>query len=421
MYFVRTLKLGRDPRIDTLAKITGELYSRVLVSFWRTVRRRGLWLKPSSLMRWHTDARIHAHTADAVVQQFCWALKSWRKRRKRDRSARPPRRMRRYARIYWKSSAIRMHRGTLLLSNGKYTAPLVVPWSFPRPAFVEIGWDGMQYELRAVYQVSPRVMPLGDQVAGIDLGEVHTAGVYDGRQANIINGRHLRSLRRYQNKLKAHLSMMIARKQRRSRRWSRLGRSKARQLRKLQNQILDVLHKQTSYIVSTLYERGVQTMAIGDTRGIRLRTNLGRKANQKVHQWLGGRARNMLTYKAARFGMNVALIDERYTTQTCPRCSNRSRAKGRIYRCKLCSEVYHRDVVGAVNIRAKYLGNFGSSVVGVHPAQAGMASPSGVRYSAHLRCSSLRPTLSGAGSREKMPGPAAAVTSVPACKVASAS
>jgi putative transposase len=41
--------------------------------------------------------------------------------------------------------------------------------------------------------------------------------------------------------------------------------------------------------------------------------------------------------------------------------------------------VYHRDGVGAMNIRRKYTG--ASLVVGA------MASPSGVRYQPHLRCS----------------------------------
>ncbi|MHB8590672.1 MAG: RNA-guided endonuclease InsQ/TnpB family protein [Vulcanimicrobiaceae bacterium] len=387
MYHVRRLKLGRNEQIDALAQIAGALYSHTVVSFWRTVRK-GVWLRPSSLMRWHTDPRLHAHTADAVVQQFFGALNSWRKRRKEDPNAHPPRRRPRFGRLQWKNSAIRVRDGNLALSNGRQTAPLVLPWVFEQPAIVEIGWDGIQYELRAVYAVDATATPLGTGVAGIDLGEVHVAAACDGTNTTIVSGRYLRSKRRYQNKLKAQLSSQLDRKKRGSRRRERLARSKARQLRKLQHQVNDVLHKQTSHLVSTLHASGVQTVAIGDVRSIRQRTNLGKNANQKLHQWLAGATRWMLTYKSERLGMNVELVDERYTSQECPACRYRTKPTGRRYRCRSCRATFHRDQVGALNIRAKYLGAI--PVVGV------MAPPTGVRFHPHLRRSSRVPAVSAA-------------------------
>ncbi len=43
-YFVRKLKLNRTEQLDSLARAAGELYSRTLVSFWRTVRKKRVWL-----------------------------------------------------------------------------------------------------------------------------------------------------------------------------------------------------------------------------------------------------------------------------------------------------------------------------------------------------------------------------------------
>ena len=393
MYSVRRLKMGHDPHIDELVQIAGSLYSRTLVSFWRTVRK-DVWLKPSSLMRWHTDAGLHAHTADAVVQQFFGALKSWRKRRKDDPNAKPPRRRCRFARLQWKSSAIRLRGGSLHLSNGKTSAPLLLPWSFSLPTMVEIGWDGTQYELRAIYTIAATNGALGTNVAGIDLGEIHLATTNDGFTTTIVNGRYLRSKRRYQNKLKAHLSALIDVKKRGSRRRMKLARSKLRQLRKVDHQINDILHKQTSNLVSTLRAAGVQTLAIGDVRTIRQRTSLGKKVNQKIHQWLAGATRFMLTYKAACLGMNVVLVDERYTSQTCPNCGRCKKPAGRIYRCGFCFAVFHRDQVGASNIRSKYQGFWHFPVVGVHPLKNGMASPTGLRFYPQLRRSSQRVSIS---------------------------
>ena len=162
-----------------------------------------------------------------------------------------------------------------------------------------MGWDGRQYELRAFYLLGQPGALADGEVAGIDVGEIHPAVAHDGTEATILNGRYLRSVRRYQNKLKARLAALRDRKKRRSHRHKRMVGSMRRQLRRLDHQIKDLAHKQTSRRVSTLHERGVQTVAIGD-------------------MW---------------------------------------------------------------NFRKEYLG--GSPVVGA------MASPSGVRYHAHMRCSTL--------------------------------
>lgn len=373
MYSVRKLKLNQDSQLDVLAAASGDLYSRTVVSFWRTVRKQGIWLKPSSMMRWQNSSDLHAHSADAVVQSFYAALKSWRERRKEDPEAKPPRKQRRFYRVQWKNSAIRLREGQLILSNGKGNSPMVVPWRWGLPTLAELGWNGTGYELRAVYTTAAIAKPLGTEVAGVDLGEIHLAATHDGQECRIYNGRYLRSVRRYQNKKKGEISAHMDVMKRGSRRWKRLRARKGMILRRLDNQVRDILHKQTTKLVSALYQGGVQTMVIGDVRDIRKDLDYGKKANQKMHQWLHGKVRWMVAYKAEMLGMEVELQEEAHTSQTCPGCGKRHKPKGREYRCK-CGFKYHRDGVGAWNIRAKYLGNFGSAVVGA------MASPTGVRY-----------------------------------------
>ena len=119
---------------------------------------------------------------------------------------------------------------------------------------------------------------------------------------------------------------------------------------------------------------------IGDVRDLRQQTDVGRKSNQKIHQWSHGSVRFKLTYKAESLGMEVVLQEESYTSRTCPKCGHvRSKVRGRVFRCtnKRCRFVWHRDGVGAVNIRQKYLGS--GPVVGV------MAPPTGMRFRPHIR------------------------------------
>lgn len=83
------------------------------------------------------------------------------------------------------------------------------------------------------------------------------------------------------------------------------------------------------------------------------------------------------TDKAERLGMQVVLQDEAYTSQECPRCGCRHKPRGRVYLCSVCGFRFHRDGVGSINIRRKYLG--------LGPVVGAMASPTGVRWHPHRR------------------------------------
>lgn len=388
LYVVRKLDLPASPLLDHLARAAGELYSRTVVAYWRILRKTGtgkngrkpVFLSQYGMERICISPDLHAHTSDAVVGNFYASIKSANARKKKgSKEAKYPRRRKRFFKITWKSAGIRLKKGQLILSNGKRNEPLVIPWAFDLPRQVELGWKKTGgYELRATYVgVSPRPA-LGDGVAAVDQGELRTATVYDGEQTTLYSGRLIRSKSRYRAKTIARLDANISKTKRGSQRRKKLVRAKRRTVGKLDRQIQDILHKQTQHLVSTLHQRGVQTVVIGDIRDIRSSIKYGAKTNQKLHGWSFGRFRQMVTYKGARLGMQTVLMDEAYTSQTCPGCGERHKPRGRTYRCG-CGFVCDRDGVGAMNIRAKYLGHFGAPVVGV------MAPPLlGVRFRPHL-------------------------------------
>lgn len=380
LYQVRRVRIGTSEQLNELARECGRLYSQTVTSFWRTVRHKGIWLKPKHLMRWHTSKKLHAHTADACVQAFFAAMQSWRERRKGDPSANPPHKRKPYFRIEYKRSAMSLADGRLRLSNGQGNTPLVLPWPWELPKTVVIHWTGTEYEAIATYEHLPVHGPfLPGKVAGIDLGEVHMAAAHDGAETIILNGRLLRSKVQYRNKLQASLNNRIdGRMKKGSKRRKQLICSKKKQLKKIAHQIKDIEHKQTTRLITTLHEQGVQTVVIGDVRYIRQGLDVGSKNNQKLHQWSHGSVRFKLTYKAEWLGMQIALQEESYTSRTCPCCGYvRSKVRGRVFQCPECHVVLHRDMVGAMNIRQKYLASL--PVVGV------MAPPTGLRYTPHTR------------------------------------
>jgi putative transposase len=403
LYDVRRVHIGKNAYLQELSHECGELYSRTLVLFWRTVRRKGIWLKSKHLMRLFTSPKLHAHTSDACVQAFFASLASWRERRKTDPHAKPPSKRRWYFRIEYKRSAMQLAGGVLRLSNGQGNKPLLLPWPHALPQTVVIRWTGTDYEAIATYKIGDDLSEEEPQdfdqrrtlrTAGIDLGEVHIAVSHDGEHSHILNGRLLRSKRQYHNKLKAKLDSKIDAKKKGSKRRKLLIRSKQKQLRKLKNQMKDVEHKQSRALISILEAEGVQRLVIGDVRDIRQELDVGPTTNQKLHQWSFGSVRHKLTYKAERAGMHVALQEESYTSRTCPMCDHRRKRSpnGRVFTCtnKTCRWRGHRDAVGACNIRRKYLGL--GPVVGV------MAPPTGIRYVAGVRvaqgaCSEKPPSL----------------------------
>jgi putative transposase len=377
MYTVRRINIGKSEQLDALALECGKLYSATVVWFWRTVRHQDRWLKPSSMMRWLNSDRLHAHTADATVQAFFASLKSWRVRRKTDPQAKPPRKRKKFFRVEYKNTAIRLRAGKLILSNGLGNEPLIIDWAFECPVNVKIQWTGTEYEAIATYKTGQQDEPRGDKVAGIDLGEIHLAVAHDGENCTILNGRIARSKRRYRNKLQAQMSAKIDTKKKGSRRYKKLVASKRKQLKKLDNQIWDIHHKQTTALVTTLHTAGVRTVAIGDVRDIRRKVDYGPTANQRIHQMPTGKVRFYLTYKLERLGIEVKLQNESYTSQTCPACGHRYKPSGRNYRCAHCGFRGHRDAVGSWNIRAKYLGC--GPIVGL------MARPTGIGFLANAR------------------------------------
>nr|WP_281961663.1 zinc ribbon domain-containing protein [Bacillus thuringiensis] len=50
------------------------------------------------------------------------------------------------------------------------------------------------------------------------------------------------------------------------------------------------------------------------------------------------------------FSLTSEYVNPAYTSQTCPKCSEKNKAPDRKYKCR-CGFEKHRDIVGAMNIR----------------------------------------------------------------------
>lgn len=377
MYITKQLKLpvSYNPTLTLLSHETGNVYSKSLTTFKRILRKKNLWLSANSMQKLIKNNNLHSQTTQGTIQKFYDNIKSWRKRRKSDPNARLPKKRKYYFEILYKESAIKLKDNNLILSNGKGNDSIVIPWKFEKPAQVKINWNGKSHVLNAIYEIPDLECAGGNNIAGIDIGEVHMAVAHTDKECIILNGRKLRAYRHYQNKIKASFQKRMSTLKKGSRKYKKIKKAKERTLTKLNNQIKDVLQKQTAKLVSTLKEKNVQTVVIGDITNIRDSIDYGKKANQKLHQWAFGQITFLLKYKFAMKGILMKFETEEYTSQTCPICNHRHKPNNRNYKCK-CGFRYHRDGVGSWNIRAKYIKKY----MGDTPVFGEMATPIGIRY-----------------------------------------
>jgi putative transposase len=165
----------------------------------------------------------------------------------------------------------------------------------------------------------------------------------------------LRSQRQYLAKRLADVQAAQSRTSKGSRRWKRLQKVKTRFRARQRRRIRDIEHKVSRAVIDVAVEREAGTIAVGDVRDVADGKRLAAKSQQKVSTWAHGRMRQYITYKAEAEGMRVVLVDEHYSSQTCPCCQQRHKPRGRLYTCGRCGFRGHRDGVGAVNLLSRHL------------------------------------------------------------------
>ncbi len=319
---------------------------------------------------------LHSQSRQAVRERYFKSWKSYSAVKKSGgvQTPKPPNKEKNYLTTRFKKSAIRFVEGRLFgkrvelsLAKGQPKIDIPLPSNFDMSkaehiATIDLCYNYGHWTLHFSYKYETETTETGQEVVGVDIGEIHPIVSHDGQDTRIYNGRYIRSLYRYRNKVLAEFSQTMSRCKRHSKRWWKLTRRKWKRIRKIDNQIKDALHKQTTKFVKYCQNKGIGTIVLGDLTGIRNTINYGKRANQKLHQWAFGKIAELITYKAKCLGIKVETIDESYTSQTCPKCGNRKKPTNRNYTCS-CGFKYHRDGVGAINIRRKYLGHFGDPVV----------------------------------------------------------
>jgi putative transposase len=354
---------------DELNQESGRVYTRILTTHYRVYRKKGRWLTHFTARRLDdfygaADERLlNSASIDEAQEGFYKACKTARACRKLGLGVKYPHKPKKFRTTVWNKNAIRVADGTLLLSRARGLERLRVRLSDSLPVGsileVRLVYDRVSRKYNWHFVIEDGQAPLdapGVNVAAVDLGEVHPAAVSDGSESMVFAARELRAVLQFRHKRLAAIQRLQAAKVKGSRAWKKLQRRKTRFLARQARRARDIEHKVSRAVVNWMVERGVGTLAMGDVRDVADGKRLNTKSQQKVSSWGHGKMRQYITYKAEGAGITVELVDEAYSSQTCPMCGQRHKPAGRVYACPVCGFRGHRDgQVGAVNLLSRFI------------------------------------------------------------------
>lgn len=186
----------------------------------------------------------------------------------------------------------------------------------------------------------PTVQGTGLKIMGVDLGlKVPAVAVTEDEKVRFFgNGR--------ENKYKKRKFRSVRQALGKKKKLHAIRSSKDKEQRWMKDQD----HKISRAIVNFAKDNKISVIRLEQLANIRQTTRTSRKNEKNLHTWSFYRLSQFIEYKANVEGIKVEYVNPAYTSQTCPKCSERNKAQDRKYKCK-CGLEKHRDVIGAMNIR----------------------------------------------------------------------
>ncbi|NJE00839.1 RNA-guided endonuclease TnpB family protein [Thermococcus sp. JdF3] len=212
--------------------------------------------------------------------------------------------------------------------------------------------------------------PKGNLSAGIDLGVNNLMAVYvENGQSFLVNGRPLKSIDFYWRKRIAEYQ-------------SKLNKSGAKTSRRLKRMHEGAKLQAKHYIntavrgtVQRLYELGVSKIVVGYPKGIAQNPGKGKKQNFILsHVWRFNTVIKRLKEVAEEYGIVVEVVDEAFTSKTCPVCGKPhegARFVRGLFKCPATGLTFNADLVGAFNILKTVVGTITPNLSGLYAQRRG--------------------------------------------------
>jgi len=293
---------------------------------------------------------LHSQSVQMIVHAFLANVATTRQIKPANPKMKYPWKSKRFYPVMWPAQAVCKEPGRVMLPMGRGRKSLALPVDLPETSTsVTLVWN-QGFELHVCVEVPQADQAPGSVHATVDLGEIHLAAVTtDTGKAMIVTGRGIRSLKRQHNQCLRKIAKKQSRCKKYSRRWKKLQRAKNKVCHRSERRVRDMRHKATRQVIDFCVEHEVSSLFIGNPHGVRTR-DYGRHHNQRMALWEYGKDIDYLTHKAKAARILSFTGSERGTSSQCPRCGQKHKPKDRVWCCKKCGFIGHRDLVGSVNM-----------------------------------------------------------------------
>ncbi|MFX0137395.1 MAG: RNA-guided endonuclease InsQ/TnpB family protein [Candidatus Hodarchaeota archaeon] len=245
--------------------------------------------------------------------------------------------------------------GELLFPKKVNLNPIRTRISIEKINEVRIIPKGSCYVIEVVYPKGKEDVRLdNNKIAAIDLGVNNLLTIVNniGKRPIIVKGKVVKSINQFTHKQIAKL-----RSKRNKQGIFKESIQERRIWEKRENRIHDYFHKTSRFVIRYCIYYHISTIVIGYNLKWKQNINLGDKNNQNFSSIPFLKLIEQIAYKAELVGINVIVMIEHFTSQTCCYCgrlNKTNRYKG-LYRCDHCGIEMHSDVNGAINNgRLKY-------------------------------------------------------------------
>lgn len=371
-------------QLDTLFKVSNNLWNQALYVFRQRLDNDGIWLwyndmdkimKQTLNLNGECNYRLLKaqcsqqilRTLDKSIKAYCKSIKDWKKHPEKYKAMpRMPQYRKRggmFNLFYTKQSATIKDGQMRLTKDLLITIPQWEWYGKDVSMFNQIRLipEREKVKVEIVYEKELVVSDVDkSKYASIDLGIDNLATMVTSDGCIIWSGKHLKSYNRYFNK---RLSKLKSIKDLQG-----IKQSTKRIMAlyaKRDKYFEDVFHKVSRQIVDVLVEKKIGTLAVGYNFGWKQNTDMGKRNNQKFVQLPFARLTSYLGYKCKLAGIDFIEHEESYTSK-CDAlaleevCKHEDylgkRVKRGLFRSSV-GKIINADQNGALNILRKVVGD----------------------------------------------------------------
>ena len=235
-------------------------------------QEHGKWPNRDALQK-ATKGRfaLHSQSVPMVAHAFLANVDTAQQLRNQGRTEiRYPYKDKSFYPLMWPTQALRLEDRRIVLPMGRGRPSLILPkpdWLTEKHA-CKIVWNGLHNELHvSIAEDDEDQSPLEptNKHATVDLGQIHQAAVATNEgDALIVSGRGIRSLKRQHSKQLGEVASKRSRCQKGSRRWRKLGKTRAKLTLRYERRVRDLRHKGTRQVLEFCKDHGVESVFVGN-------------------------------------------------------------------------------------------------------------------------------------------------------------